>query len=69
MGVNHLKKLSFELKGKETADKLNLTINNKKGKEEGSVNTNFELVHNYPINDNLKVKVRFKFILSFRQLL
>ena len=70
MRSNHLKQLSFQMKGKDTADNLSLTINNSVNKKEAhvvnshevkaqeNVQTSFKLVHNYPLNDNLKIKVR-----------
>lgn len=50
MASHHIKQLSFELSGKETNENLNLTVKNS-GEQKS-----FKLVHNYPFNDNFKVK-------------
>ena len=59
LGSNHLKQLHFDLKGKSTNESLAFTIKNSVDKKNHeNVQRSFKLVHNYPINDNLKVKVK-----------
>ena len=62
MGTNYLKQLQFELNGKNTNEKLCLTVKNTEKDE--NLQRSFKLVHTYPFNDNFKVKVNDYFNFS-----
>jgi hypothetical protein len=57
LGTNFLKQLQVELNGKNTNEKLCLTVKNTQKDE--NVQRSYKLVHSYPFNDNFKVKVNY----------
>lgn len=61
--TNYLKKMQFELKGKDSNENLSMTIENKNSND--NLQRNYEMVYKYPFSDNFKVKVNFLFNFNF----
>lgn len=58
-GKSALKNVNFQLKSKNSAQNLSLSINNNISKVENvdKVSSNYKLVYNYPVHENFKIKV------------